>query len=320
MARFTVHDESLNVYGFRILTKGIDISAFKKNPVMLYMHDRSIMPIGKWEDLRKEDDGRMTAEAVFDKEDEFAQRVESKVEQGILSACSVWVSPLAWSDKPEVLLPGQSRPTVTSSLLNEISIVDIPGNRSALKLSLSNGVTLADASAGAEALDSILPKLNLKTALNMDEILLALGLPAGASEKQIADAIKQLKLANQSNTTQLMLSLAKKAGLVTDANEAYFTKLAAASPELAVEFLEQAKPAAATTPPAKEVRLAEVVTAVAQANQNGTTETQLANDPRKDWTMRDYERKAPAELLKLKREHPEKYQKLYAAQYGGITV
>ena len=38
--RIILSDSSLNRYGFRVLTSGMLIEAFKKNPVMLYMHFR----------------------------------------------------------------------------------------------------------------------------------------------------------------------------------------------------------------------------------------------------------------------------------------
>ena len=38
---FVISDESVNSYGKVILTDGIDISQFERNPVMLYMHERA---------------------------------------------------------------------------------------------------------------------------------------------------------------------------------------------------------------------------------------------------------------------------------------
>lgn len=37
----TVSDETVNRHGYRVLTSGIDIEGFKKNPVMLYNHLRA---------------------------------------------------------------------------------------------------------------------------------------------------------------------------------------------------------------------------------------------------------------------------------------
>jgi hypothetical protein len=38
--RIILSDSSLNRYGYRVLTSGMLLEAFKKNPVMLYMHFR----------------------------------------------------------------------------------------------------------------------------------------------------------------------------------------------------------------------------------------------------------------------------------------
>ena len=58
--RIILSDSSLNRYGFRVLTSGMLIEAFKKNPVMLYMHFRDegspiwgdSKAIGHWEDIQ----------------------------------------------------------------------------------------------------------------------------------------------------------------------------------------------------------------------------------------------------------------------------
>lgn len=38
---FVLSDESVNSYGFRVLTDGIALDNFKKNPVMLWNHTRT---------------------------------------------------------------------------------------------------------------------------------------------------------------------------------------------------------------------------------------------------------------------------------------
>ena len=51
---FVLTDESVNSYGYRVLTSGIKMEQFLKNPVMLYSHDNNRMPIGTWENVRPE--------------------------------------------------------------------------------------------------------------------------------------------------------------------------------------------------------------------------------------------------------------------------
>ena len=59
---FVISDESVNRYGYRVLTAGIDTAQFEKNPIMYYLHDRlqygeskpRVMVIGRWDNVRKE--------------------------------------------------------------------------------------------------------------------------------------------------------------------------------------------------------------------------------------------------------------------------
>jgi hypothetical protein len=138
-------DESLNMYGFRILTDGIDLSAFEKNPVMLYDHARRdyknetdiILPIGKWTNLKKKK-GQLIGEPEFDVEDEFAKKISRKFEKGYLNAASIGFpafDAIEYSDDPDLKLPGQYGPTITKCVLREVSITDIPGNINCVKMS-----------------------------------------------------------------------------------------------------------------------------------------------------------------------------------------
>lgn len=82
---FVLHDESVNTYGFRMLTSGANLEEFKKNPVMLLNHDDYSLPIGRWENIRVEG-GKILADAVFDEGDARAAEVKRKVENTL----SVW--------------------------------------------------------------------------------------------------------------------------------------------------------------------------------------------------------------------------------------
>ncbi len=138
---FVISDESLNSYGFRVLTDGIDTSLFEKNPIALWVHarpygwdkNREPLPIGKWVNLRR--DGKsLIADLEFDEDDEFAVSLMKKVEKGIINMVSAGLRAITTSDDPSVLVKGQTRPTVVQSLLMEASLVDIGSNRNALRL------------------------------------------------------------------------------------------------------------------------------------------------------------------------------------------
>ena len=122
---FIVSDETKNSFGMVIKTDGIDIEAFIKNPVMLYMHERKSV-VGRWENLRKEGT-KLIADAVFDDTTELGKSVKAQVEKGFLRSASIGIQIIEEQDINGVR-------TVTKSILNEISIVDIPSNENALKL------------------------------------------------------------------------------------------------------------------------------------------------------------------------------------------
>lgn len=124
--KFIVSDETLNSYGGVILTSGINIARFQRNPIMLYMHDREKGVIGRWENITKEG-GKLTAEAVFDDATELGAKVKHQVESGFLRSASIGVEVC----KRETINGVQ---TITECELIEISIVDVPANENAVKL------------------------------------------------------------------------------------------------------------------------------------------------------------------------------------------
>jgi len=96
-------------------------------------HGNQVLPIGRWENIRKED-GKLMADPVFDEQDKFAQLVKSKVENGFVKGASIGVRIKNVSDEKNHLLAGQSRATVTECEIYEASIVDIPSNRKTVQL------------------------------------------------------------------------------------------------------------------------------------------------------------------------------------------
>lgn len=121
---FVVSDESVNSYGFTILTSGIDLSRFEKNPIMLLQHDSKNI-IGKWENTRIEGN-KLLSDAVFDMDSELGADVARKVEQGFLKATSLGIT----YNKEDL----DAENVLSKCVLHEISIVSIGSNENALKL------------------------------------------------------------------------------------------------------------------------------------------------------------------------------------------
>lgn len=172
--------------------------------------DRDAMPIGRIDNLRIDGD-RLIGTPVFDQNDEFAKKIESKWENGFLRMASAGIEIIETSDAPEYLLQGQTRRTITRCRLEEVSIVDIGGNNDALQLYDTSGKVLK-LSAGED--NDVLPllALNRKTApagtapdgdadnqnnkstqrMNR-EFLQLLGLPDTATEQEAIGALRLLK-------------------------------------------------------------------------------------------------------------------------------
>ena len=195
MKVFVVSDESINSYGFRVLTAGIDTGRFLKNPVGLFNHDYGWMddnyagPIVKWNDLKLEGN-QLLANAEFDTDDAKGKVIASKVEKGFLNAASIGFRVIETSAEPELMLPGQKYATVTKCQLIEISIVDIPSNENACclyddndkRIELKDGSDLLKLKAFMPATPHPAPILeNNNNNLNMKKVTLKAGLVALAA-------------------------------------------------------------------------------------------------------------------------------------------
>lgn len=137
---FHICDNSVNRQGWRLMVEGIDLSGFLANPVCIVKHETSSIPVGKWKNVRVEGE-KLLGTVEFDKNDEFAVKLYWKYKDGFMNAVSLHVMPIEESDDPKLSLPGQRYSTVTKSDLWEISLVTVPGNKNAVKLSTAEGGT-----------------------------------------------------------------------------------------------------------------------------------------------------------------------------------
>ena len=234
---FVLSEESVNSYGFRVLTAGIDLTNFEKNPIMLWNHTRSysdknnvILPIGKWENIRVEE-GALKADAVFDMEDEFAASISRKVDKGMINMCSIGFEITEESDSPEHILPGQRRMTVTKCRLREASITDIGSNYNSISLYDKDGKVI-ELTAGGDCpigilKDSLIKNNNNEKFDNMKMIALKLGLPDTATEAQMnAEIDKLLKVKEEEKKSiQDMVNAAVGCKKLTADKVAHFVSL-----------------------------------------------------------------------------------------------
>jgi len=307
--KFRVTDSSLNSYGFRILTSGIDFSLFDTNPIMLWMHNRPYMkddplPLGKWQNRGQEGDA-VTMEAVFDEKDDFAQKIKSKAEQGIINMASIGIDNIDTSMDPALMLPGQTRPTVTKCLLKEVSLVDIGGNNNALKM-YKNGVeiTLSD---GTD--NDTLPLIKIN---NMKPIAIKLGLSESATEDQILSKIGEIMTENatlKGTNTDLTATLKG----INDEKCATLVDEAIASKKITADKKETFMKMAASDFDTCKAVLASMPAQIKPSDliAHGGKGAEAEKDDWKTLTS-----KGSDVVLKLKTEDPEKYRKLYREHYG----
>ena len=127
--KFIANDFSINCYGFKVDTAGIDLSRHTNTNTTpaFYNHDRSEMPLGVWRGLSKKD-GKLVATGLeLDMEDDEAIEMARKIELGHLNSVSMG---LIVNEFKQI---GNDIVAVKSELL-ELSIVDVPANKNAIRL------------------------------------------------------------------------------------------------------------------------------------------------------------------------------------------
>lgn len=191
--QYVLSDSSVNEYGFRLLTSGYQIDSFRKNPIGYYMHRREDGIVLKWEDLKIDGD-RIVGTPTINLSNSRGVQTYDEAENGFLNAASVGhIVVLEYSTDKEMMLPGQTGPTITKWYNKECSLVDIPGNSNALTQlydAQENILNLVDLGIRSTRIGGM-PEQAL-TALS--ELL---AIEEGATEEGVTDAVKRLVLKAQ---------------------------------------------------------------------------------------------------------------------------
>lgn len=302
--RVRITNDSLNSYGTRVLTAGMNVEQYQRNPVLLYMHERGNV-IGYVKDLKVED-GEVTGELMFDEASELSTRCKKQYEFGSLKMVSAGLDILETSEDPELLVQGQTSPTVTKSKLFEVSLVDIGANDDAIVLQKDGKkITLGKDS------ECPLPMLNNNNQKQMEQkqIALQLGLPETATDAEITAKLSELNAAKQENerlqkeketlTLASITAVVEKAvgekRIATDKKDEFINL----GKEIGQEKLERI--ISAMSP---QMKLSAVI-----GHQGGASTQQPA-------TYKKLSDVPSAELLTLRKEQPEEYKRLYKEEYG----
>lgn len=314
MTTFVLHDETINTHGFRMLTGGVNLEEFRKNPVMLWNHDDWTLPIGRWENIRIEGT-QILADANFDLGDDRAAQIARKVEAGYLKACSIGAWASASSTDPSVMLPGQKYATVTEWTAREASICNIGANHNALA-----SVALYDAYGS---------KINMESSTDIETIITLIDKPITKTEGMNKQLLELLNLADNSNELEVLQAVQKLSQTnqeLSDELKGIKEKEAAALKEEAVKLTDEAIKAGKLAASAKEstLQLFALNHEAAKAMINGLPERQsiaeqITNSDKKEdgllamsWSEIDKANR----LAELKEKYPEEYREKFKECFG----
>lgn len=163
---FVFNDETIqNTYGFSIVTEGIDLTRFAKNPVMLSDHYNSNWNVmGKWYNFSK-NGSVLSGFPEFDTEDQWAKELSGKVERGFINACSMGI---IFDSQNLTVIDG--RLILTKCELVEVSIVPVPSNANSVRLFNLDGKPMPEKELKELTL-SIIPSItNPQLNLNIDNM------------------------------------------------------------------------------------------------------------------------------------------------------
>lgn len=113
---------------------GWDLERFSKNPVMLYGHNFSGLPMGKWVDVEIRDSKLMGRPVFASDAHPEAAALEKLYEQGFLVSTSVSFKPIEWKE-----LDDGGAEYMKQELL-EVSWVPVPANPNALSLAKQKNI------------------------------------------------------------------------------------------------------------------------------------------------------------------------------------
>lgn len=303
--RVRITNDSLNSYGTRVLTAGMNVEQYQRNPVLLYMHERGNV-IGYVKDLKVED-GEVTGELMFDEASELSVRCKKQYEFGSLKMVSAGLDILETSEDPELLVQGQTRPTVTKSKLFEVSLVDVGSNDDAIVLQKDGKkITLGKDS------ECPLPLLNNNNQnqkqMEQKMVAMQLGLPATATEAEINAKLDELKAAKEENKRLQQKNAALTLVSITAAVEKAVGEKRI-TPDKKDEFINlgkevgQEKLESILSAISPQMKLSSVIGHQGGAATEPTTYKKLSDVP-------------SGQLITLRKEQPDEYKRLYKEEYG----
>lgn len=249
MVTLVINDESVeNDRGYRILNSGLLRSRYDKNPVLLHQHDVEQI-IGHCTSLYT-DGSKLIGTFEFD-DDFLSREIENKAMNGSLKGVSASFYIRKTESRPE-------GDYVTEWELLEVSLVTLPSNPNAVKLSASYGLNLSPEEAAGKIvqLNASMLSVEHQTKINMNEKpltltkenLSALGLSAESTAEQCNEAVKKVVAERNALAARLeeirkqegerLITEALASGKITEAAKEAYVKLYALDENLCRTLLE----------------------------------------------------------------------------------
>lgn len=308
---FILSDQTENCYGFIVLTSGINLEAFKKNPVMLYNHKNDGNPndvIGKWENIRVEGT-QLLADAIFDGDDDYAKKIADKVEKDFIKGASIRFD----FDFEDVVLGHvgyEETPVITKCEITEASIVAVPGNSNAVKL-YANGEQVKDKSMALSLSNKNNPQNDSMKNIAVFAAALGIALSNNTTEDHVLEAVKNLA-GERDNLKLKNKELQDKLDAEQDLKiEAMLTKVPADQKE------KYKKLAKADFDSTKSIVDALVPHKTITEQLNGGGEQGAKKDKYEGWDFKKFQKEGSVELARIRKEEPARYKELYLAAYPG---
>lgn len=315
MDRIRISNETLNCYGTWIVTEGIELEQFRRNPVLLWMHRRGVV-IGRVEDIRVEN-GEVTGTPVFDEVREESKLAKQQWDKGTLRMGSPNFEIIETSEDAALMKPGQTMPTITRSKLIEFSIVDIGGNDDNIRLSYGAELNVGDQIPLTKPNNTINQTKNETKMNELKTIALMLGLADTASLVEVQQQVKGLlelkkdhdTLKTQHQELQTKLEQMQLAGVTQLVDQAVADgKLDAANK---AHFIELGKQVGAESLKLTLDAMHGAVRPSAILSRGGGAEPQ-----KKTGQWEKLSEVPQAELKLMRTEDPEQYRRLYRAEFG----
>ena len=169
---FTASTDQIDRYGDIINQEGWDLDAYRSNPVILFNHNASALPIGKGE-VSVSAENQLMIDIEFDSDDDLGAAIKSKTERGFLHSVSVGFKPIKSIERSK--LPTDHRaagPDGTyfeSAELLEVSIVSVPANPQATAAKSINEDFRSEVKSIIRSEMLSIPNLGLRHILSVDE-------------------------------------------------------------------------------------------------------------------------------------------------------